>query len=378
MKKSLIASLMYCTLGLATVCWQCRSSDDPQPQLDWTLKVDTLLTNLQNPWGAAFLPTGALLITERAGNLLLWNPNTGGTPQPISGLPSDIYVQGQGGLLDIQLHPQYTQNGWIYFVAARRTSSQGGNTAIYRTKLQGTQLQDTQVLFQGVPSSTAGQHFGARLTFDDQGFIYMGIGDRGTPQQSQSINNHIGTIVRLHDDGRIPSNNPFVQTPNAQPEIWSYGHRNPQGLFFDTTRRILWAHEHGPQGGDELNRIERGGNYGWPEVTFGINYNGTTISEETEREGMVSPIIHWSPAIAPCGLLIVKGDRYPGWQGDALLGSLVARHLRYLKLNAQGKIQSQERLLDGIGRVRWVGQAPDGLIYVLTETPGMLLKISPQ
>lgn len=340
-------------------------------KLEFTL--DTLAVGLSNPWGMAFLPDGKVLITERPGRLRMWSDGKL-LDKPVEGLPQ-IWAHGQGGLLDIILHPDYTHNGWIYLAYSRKDGT-GGNTAIGRGKLQGHQLVDFEELFFGQDRSDAPFHFGCRMVFDDQQFLYFTIGDRGEMQNAQQLTNHNGKVMRIHDDGTVPSDNPFAGWPAALPEIWSYGHRNIQGMAVHPVSRKIWTHEHGPKGGDEINIITRGGNYGWPLATFGINYDGTIITPDTTYPGTIDPVIHWTPSIAPCGMTFVTGDRYPGWQGNLLVGALAGQHIRRLELQ-DDRIVHQEVLLEGFGRFRDVRQAPDGFIYLLTENPGLFLRLRP-
>lgn len=336
--------------------------------------LDTLATGLSNPWGLAFLPDGRVLVTERGGEIRVIQNNRL-TADRIQNVPA-VYRNGQGGLLDIQLHPDYGNNGWIYF-SYSKAGNGGGGTALGRAKLQGTAFIQVQELFVGQPFSTSGQHFGSRIAFDDAGYVYISTGDRGNPANAQNLNNHWGKVIRLHDDGRVPSDNPFVGTANARPEIWSYGHRNVQGMVFDAGANILWAHEHGPQGGDEINRVERGKNYGWPTITFGINYDGTPITSETQRAGMEQPVRQWTPSIAPCGVTLVTSARYPNWRGNLLVGALALRHVARVEVDGNGTYLREERLLNNYARFRYVAQSPDGYIYVATESPGLVVRLVP-
>ena len=335
--------------------------------------VDTLHTGLDNPWGMAWLPDGRLLVNERKGEILVFDKDTY-SGNKLVGFP-ETYERGQGGLLDIQLHPQYAENGWIYVTYAKPGQG-GGSTTLIRFKLDGNQITDLEELYQTQPLSNSGVHFGSRIIFDNEGYLYFSTGERGTKENSQNLANDMGKVHRLHDDGRIPSDNPFVNEPNAKHSIWSYGHRNVQGMVYDAANNIIYATEHGPRGGDELNIVEKGKNYGWPVITYGIDYNGTIISELTEKEGMEQPIHYWTPSIAACGLLFYTGDKYPGWQGNLFAGALALTHVARVEVS-NGKYTHEEKLLEQIGRVRQIAQSPDGYIYVLTEGPGMLLKLVP-
>ncbi|HEX9600289.1 MAG TPA: PQQ-dependent sugar dehydrogenase, partial [Mariniflexile sp.] len=321
-----------------------------------------------------FLPDGSMLITEKAGELILFK---NGTKTLVEGVP-EIYVRGQGGFMGIKLHPNYETNGWIYFsYASAEGEGDGGNTTIMRAKLKDNNLVEKEVLYKASPNSKKGQHFGSRIEFDNDGYLYFSIGERGERDiNPQDITRDCGKIYRLHDDGRIPKDNPFVNSENAKPAIYSYGHRNPQGLIKNPETGDLWEHEHGPQGGDEINIIQKGKNYGWPVISYGINYDGTPFTDITEKEGMEQPLFYWIPSIAPSGLAFVTSNKYPDWKGNILVGSLKFGYLERLVLNKE-KVVKREKLLDKIGRVRDVIQAPDGYIYVAVEGKG-IVKIVPK
>ena len=320
-----------------------------------------------------WLPDGRALVTERAGEILVFK-NDKFSGEKLEGVPA-VYKKGQGGLLDIQLHPEYKENGWIY-IAYAKPGEGGGSTAIMRAKLKGNTLTEKQEIFQTIPLSTSGAHFGCRIIFDKRGYLYFSSGERGTKPNSQDLTNDLGKIHRLHDDGRVPADNPFVGRNDARPSIWSYGHRNPQGMVYDSKNDIIWAHEHGAKGGDELNIIVKGANYGWPLTTYGVNYDGSVISEFKEKEGIKTPVHYWVPSIAPCGMALVTSDRYAGWKGDLLIGALAKTHVARVELDGK-KFKGEEKLLENIGRVRCVAQSPDGYIYVLTEGTGLMLKLMP-
>ncbi len=341
-----------------------------------SFKVDTLAVDLKNPWGMAWLPDGRMLLTERSGEIRIIKDDKL-IEDRISGVP-EVYARGQGGLLDIKLHPNYAENGWIYIsYSSPNPDGEGANTAIMRAKLQGNSLVSQEKLFQALPYSTRGQHYGSRIVFDDQGYMFFSVGDRGQMENAQNLSNHNGKIHRLHDDGRVPSDNPFVSNAEAMPSIWSYGQRNPQGMIRDASTGAIWAHEHGPRGGDELNRIEKGKNYGWPEISYGINYNGTILTEYQEKEGMEQPIHQWTPSIAPCGMAQYTGNQFPEWEGNLFIGALSFRYLARVVIKGNTFVE-EEKLLDQVGRVRAVEQGPDGYIYVATEGPGMIVRLRPQ
>ncbi len=337
--------------------------------------VDTVASGLQSIWGLAFLSDGRVLLNEKAGDIRIWKDGQV-LPEKVTGVPA-VYNNGQGGLLDITLHPDYANNGWIYFSFAKpNANGSEGGTVIARAKLQGNALVEMQELFQALPLSSSGVHFGSRIVFDGKGYMFFSSGERGKKENAQDLGNHLGKILRLHDDGRVPADNPFVNTPGAKPEIWSYGHRNPQGLYYDAATGELWNHEHGPKGGDELNLVEKGKNYGWPVISYGINYDGTILTELKEKEGMEQPVRYWVPSIAPCGITMVTSDRYPNWKGNFIVGALAFQLIARVEVNNRQFVK-EERLLEGIGRVRAVVQSPDGYLYVTTENPGMVLRLVP-
>lgn len=336
---------------------------------------DTVVSGVQIPWGMAFLPNGDMLIADR--NAILYRLSQGKISE-VSGLPN-ILVKGQGGLLDLRLHPNYKENGWLYFSYSKPDNNDPkiGCTAIMRAKIAGNVLSNQELIFEGSPKTRKGQHWGSKLVFDKQGYLWFGIGDRGNRDVfPQSLDNHCGKIHRIHDDGSIPTDNPFVDTPGAMPSIYSYGHRNPQGTTMHPETGEIWMTEHGPRGGDELNRIGAGKNYGWPVISYGINYSGTKFTDLTEKEGMEQPVTYWDPSIAPCGMTFVTSDRYPGWKNNILIGSLRFQYLARVELQGN-KVLEQEKLLEGIGRVRNVEVSPDGFIYVAMEKPGFIIKLLP-
>ncbi len=339
-------------------------------------RVDTVVSGLEVPWGLEFLPNGDLLIAERKGELLRFTPDK--RLERIEGLPT-IKARGQGGLLDLELHPSYTDNGWLYFSYSSPDENDENlaNTAIMRARLNGNQLVDQQRIFKGSPQTDKRHHYGSKLEFDKEGFLYFSVGDRGNrDRHPQYLDNDCGKIHRIYDDGSIPADNPFVNTEGAKPSIYSYGHRNPQGVCMHPESGRIWTDEHGPKGGDEINLIAPGKNYGWPVISFGINYNGTIFTNDTAKVGMEQPILYWVPSIAPCGMTFVKGDRYPGWKNDILTGSLRFEYLKRVVLEGE-KVVGQENLLEGIGRVRNVEMSPDGFVYVAIENPGKILKLVP-
>ncbi|MEY8253203.1 MAG: PQQ-dependent sugar dehydrogenase, partial [Colwellia sp.] len=279
------------------------------------------LADTDIPWGMAWLPQGDMLITLRGGELKRLKKGKL-VAETISGLP-EIVVGGQGGLLDIAIHPDYASNGWIYFSYAKADDKGNKSTAIMRAKLNGKMLTEQENIYIAQAYARKGVHFGSRLAFDNQGYLYFSIGDRGQRDRNpQDITRDAGKVYRLHDDGRIPDDNPFVNDDQAKKAIYSYGHRNPQGMVKHPITGDIWTHEHGPRGGDEVNLIGRGKNYGWPKISYGINYSGTEITGLTKKKGMEQPLWYWDPSIAPSGMVFVTSEKYPQWQGNILVGSL--------------------------------------------------------
>jgi glucose/arabinose dehydrogenase len=339
-------------------------------------RLVTLLNGLENPWSLAFLPNGQMLVTERAGRLRLVSQDFKLNPKPIDGLP-EVVAQGQGGLFDVVLHPQYAQNGWIYW--AYNAPGQGGwGSAMARGKLQGHRMTDVQVLFSMQHKTRSSHHFGGRIVFDQAGFLYLTLGDRGDKDRAQKLNDHAGSVIRLHDDGRVPEDNPFVKREGALAEKWTLGNRNMQGAAVHPQTGQLWTHEHGPQGGDEVNVMRSGLNYGWPVITYGVNYGlGTKIGVGQAKVGMEQPLHAWVPSIAPSGMAFVSGSHFPQWQGNLLVGALRGQMLVRLTLDGE-KVLGEERLLQGRSRLRDVRMGPDGFVYLLTdEAQGALLRLEP-
>ncbi len=330
---------------------------------------------LEHPWGIAELPDGRLLVTERPGRLRII-ANGELDPEPVTGFPP-IFAKGQGGLMDVELHPDFAENGWIYF-AYSADEGGVGHTRIMRARLKGKTLEDVEVLFSPPVDqfTKAGAHFGCRIVFDGKGHIFFPIGDRGKKEQAQDLSKAAGKIHRINEDGSIPKDNPFLETPGALPSIWAYGTRNAQGLRLHPETGDLWAVEHGPRGGDELNVIRKGANYGWPVITYGINYNGTPITDLTEAPGMEQPVIHWTPSIAVGGLEINTGKKYPGWKGDFFATALAGQKLVRMVVEGQ-EVKLQEPLLEKTGRIREVKAGADGTLYVLYDSPGRVIALEP-
>lgn len=337
-------------------------------------EYELIVPNLDNPWGFVFLPDNAMIINEKSGKIIHFK---NGIKTEIENAPQ-IYVRGQGGLLDIELHPSYKNNGWIYFTYASDIGGgRGGNTTLMRAKLKDNSLVSKQVLYKATPNSIRGQHFGSRIVFDSDDRIYFSVGDRGNRDVNpQDINRDGGKIYRLNDDGTIPKDNPFAFSNTAKKAIYSYGHRNPQGLVMNPFTNEIWSHEHGPKGGDEINIIKKGKNYGWPKVSYGVNYNGTKFTDKTYMKGMESPIHYWTPSIAPSGMAFINSDVYGSWKGNLLVGSLKFQYLSRCIIK-KNQVYKEIKLLKDIGRVRSIVQGKDGYIYVGVENLG-IIKLLPQ
>jgi glucose/arabinose dehydrogenase len=347
------------------------SKDDAPVTVEKGVILETLTEGLANPWGLAFLTDGSILITERPGKLRHY---INGALKDISGLP-DIIASGQGGLLDIQTHPNFENNQRIYFTATVGSRS-AFSTALFSAEFLSGQLENVNQLFQADIKNSNNKHFGSRIVIDNKGYLFVSLGERDNPSSAQDLSNHNGTIVRLTEAGEIPTDNPFISTPNTKPEIWSYGHRNIQGMTLHPLTGELWSHEHGPRGGDEINIIKKGANYGWPLATFGVDYDGSIISNKTSIPGAEDPLYYWVPSIAPCGMGFYHSDTIPQWKGSVFLGALAGKHLNRITAE-NNKVISEERLYQNVGRFRHVTQGPDGYLYFITESPGRLYRARP-
>ncbi len=336
------------------------------------LSVDkVLLNNISAPWGFTFMNANEVLFTEKRGKVFRYKISTDSLIE-ITGVPV-VSQNGQGGLLDIALHPNFAVNRWVYLTYA--VSATGGQTtALGRGELIGSKLENFKEIFRALPIRNSGVHFGSRIVFDGDGYLYMSVGDRGAPENAQNKNNHLGKVLRFNDDGSVPKSNPLVDTPNTKPEIYCWGNRNIQGMAMNPNTGKIYAHEHGPRGGDELNLIKPNTNYGWPEVTFGINYDGTPITPDTTLPGMQLPLTYWVPSIAPSGMTFVKNGQLDN-EFDVLIGALAGTHIHWLRMKDNKKTFG-DRSLSGYARFRDVRQAPDGRIYAMTESPNrfVLLK----
>jgi len=393
---NLIKSIMKCAFFAAVLLIPVsialgQSVVDPPREITSTVardpafRVVQLVSGLDHPWSIAFMPDGGFLITERPGRLLLYREGISSgvaaesSPalEEIGGLPR-IIDNGQGGLLDVILHPDYEHNGWIYLTYSSRYGF-GHGTTLVRARLQGAELVDLEELFRMSGPTLSGRHFGSRLVFATDGTLFMTIGERGSRDRAQDLGDHAGSVLRFNDDGTIPADNPFVGQNGARPEIYSYGHRNAQGMALNPWTGEIWLHEHGPRGGDEINIVRPGLNYGWPVVSFGLEYaSGRQVGEGTSKPGMEESILHWTPSIAPSGMTFYDADVFDAWSGDIFAGALAGKHLRRVDLE-DGEVVAEEILLqDVVGRIRDVRTGPDGLLYLITdEDSGGLYRLEP-
>ena len=324
-------------------------------------------------WGLEFLNDNSILATLKSGSIIHFKE---GVKKELKGVP-EIYLRGQGGLLDIAIHPNFEKNKFIYLsYASEDTEGKGGNTTISRAILNGDTLEELEVLYKGTPDSRKGQHFGGRMEFDNENYLFFSIGDRGNRNVNpQDITIDGGKIYRIKDDGTIPKDNPFYNDGNAKKAIYSYGHRNPQGMFKHPVSGKIWTNEHGPRGGDEINIIEKGKNYGWPKITYGINYSGTTITKNKSLPNMEQPLYYWIPSIAPSSFEYISSEIYPNWKGSLLAGALVFKYIERIVLE-DDIVVSRSKIAENLGRPRDIKQGPDGYIYVSIENKGVY-KIMP-
>ncbi len=372
--RRLSVGLSLAAVFLLSLTFVARAADTQDSERH-AFKLVEVAEGLENPWGLAFLPGGDILVTEKPGRLRLIRDGVL-RAEPIEGLP-EIEEVGQGGLLDVAPHPNFSENRILYFSNAGK---QGGHygTEVARLRFVEDRLEGLDVLLVLQPKSGGGRHFGSRLVFDRQGLLYVTSGDRGDPDKAQDRGNMYGSVLRIRDDGEVPEDNPFVGQAGVRPEIYSYGHRNPQGLTRRPGTDQIWAVEHGPRGGDELNLIRAGVNYGWPVITYGKSYAGFSIGEGTEKEGMAQPAKYWVPSISPSGLTFYDGAAFPKWQGNLFLGALSGEVLVRLELEGDRVIHEERLLEDFDERIRDVRQGPDGFLYILTDSgDGQLLRLEP-
>lgn len=362
-----------CLAAIATTCLTAPLMASENSGAPWKPAPKVLAEGLNHPWGMAFLPDGRLLITERAGQLRIFSESSG-LSEPVAGVP-EVYTSGQGGLLDVALDPEFSSNRMIYLSFAE-SGPGGAGTSLGRGRLEDGRIKDFSVIFRQQPKVSGGAHFGGRIVFDPENHLFLTLGERFKFQPAQELSNHLGTIVRLNRDGSVPSDNPFVDKDGALPEIWTYGNRNVQGAVFDHNSGIFWSTEFGPRGGDELNRIEPGANYGWPLVSWGKHYSGEPIPNPDTRPDLKGSVLHWVPAISPSGMSLYDNPRSKAWQKSLLMGGLSSRSLIRVGLE-DGKVTDQERWELG-ARIRDVETGPDGLAYLLTDaSEGELWQLSP-
>lgn len=381
-----IPLLALVALSLGTSGCGARTSQGPAPRSPTppakrnALTIETVATGLAHPWGFVLLPDGRFLVTERPGRMRIVEPN-GRVQPPLAGVPV-VAAQGQGGLLDVTLDPKFRENRRIFFSYAEPGTGGTAGTAVARARLtdRGGGLEDVTVIYRQDPKVTGGGHFGSRIVFQNDTTLFITQGDRVAHRvRAQDLTTDFGKVVRVTVDGAIPRDNPFVGRSDARPEIWSYGHRNMQGATLDPATGRLWTVEHGAAGGDELNHPEAGKNYGWPVITYGLDYNGQRIGEGAVKEGMEQPVYYWDPIIAPSGMLVYSGNAFPGWKGNIVIGGLASQALVRLVME-RGVVTLEERYLGEVGqRIRDVLEGPDGLLYVITdEDPGSLLRLRPR
>ena len=332
-----------------------------------TFELEQVIDGLGVPWGMTFVSDHELLVTEREGKISLLDTRSKRL-RPLKGAPA-VYAKGQAGMLDVAVPPDFTPGDWIYFTFVRDRNNQGV-TVLARAKLEGDRLVDWQDLLETKSASGTGRHFGSRIAFDAEGHVYFGVGDRGERPNGQNTRNHAGSVMRLTRDGRIPKDNPFIGRDDVLPEIWSYGHRNPQGMAYDYANKRLWLIEHGPRGGDEINLVLRGRNYGWPVISYGKEYWGPkAVGEGTHRDGMEQPVKQYTPSIAPGSLLLYSGKAFPAWKGNLIAGALKLQHLNRVTLNEKGDAVGEERLLTDLNeRIRALTEGPKGWLWFSTDS----------
>lgn len=365
------AALLVLALAGAAAASEAEAEDEADAG---DYRMVTVADGLELPWGLAFLPDGDMLVTEHPGRLRRVSPD-GAVSEPLAGVP-DVYFAGQGGLLDVVLHPRFEDNGLVYLSYAHGDGA-GNSTRVARGTLSPQGLENPQVIFTATPSKDTPQHYGGVMTFLGDGTLLLTTGDGfDYREQAQDLASMLGKTIRITDDGGIPPDNPFLDQPDAAPEVWTYGHRNPQGLAVDPESGRVYQHEHGPRGGDELNLLRPGLNYGWPAITHGVDYSGAYVSPFTELPGMEQPLLYWVPSIAPSGLTLYRGEVFPEWQGDLFLGALVDREVRRIDLE-DGQVAGEQALFGDLNeRIRNVKAGPDGYLYVVTDNEqGRILRV---
>jgi glucose/arabinose dehydrogenase len=385
MKKGLTRMVLGLTVFGATVF--CAAQTQVYQSEEHAYRVVTVVPQLQNPWSIAFLPDGDILITERPGRLRIVRNNVL-LPDPVEGVPR-VRAQGQGGLLEVVAHPNFANNRLIYLSFSKpNEAGNQGTTAVVRGRFDGKALTNVQEIFEAKAWSNGGNHYAGKLAFDSRGYLFITVGDRQAPPNLQTaathpaqlLTNHQGKVIRLHDDGRVPTDNPFAGRADALPEIWSYGHRNLQGLAIHPATGEVWQTEHAAQGGDELNVSLPGRNYGWPVIGYGVNYGGGVIHEGTHKEGMEQPVTYWLPSIGTSGLMFYTGDRFPRWRGSLFAGGLTGQQIGRITLDGH-KLVKMEKIVERLGRIRDIRQGPDGYIYVAIDgrggTPTPVIRLEP-
>jgi aldose sugar dehydrogenase len=371
---SIAIAVCLITTPLVTLAQAPRSPTPPA--VNETVRVEIVAKGLERPWALAFLPDGRILVTERPGRLRIVERD-GRVSRPLDNVPQ-VLARGQGGLLDVALDTRFAENRLVYLSYAEPGEGNTAGTAVARGRLAEQRLDDVQVIYRQQPKVDSGIHFGSRLVFARDGTLFVTQGDRGYRERAQDLSFGLGKIVRINPDGSVPKDNPFVGRSGARPEIWSYGHRNAQSAAFHPETGQLWTVEHGARGGDELNHPEAGKNYGWPVITYGVDYSGAKIGEGTAKPGMEQPVYYWDPVIAPSGMAFYTGDAFADWKGSILIGSLTPGLLVRLTLK-EGQVAREERYLGDLReRIRDVQQGPDGFIYLVTDNPdGRLLRLRP-
>lgn len=368
-------TILLCCMVFSGAISACAKSEQTLSANGRTYTIVTVAANLDHPWSVAFLPDSSFLVTERSGTLLKISSD-GQKREIIKGLPPAA-VEDQGGLLDVLIDPEFQSNRTLYFSFS--ASGPGGTgTEVARAQLKGKTLENVRIIFRAFPKTPTAKHYGSRLLLSQDRRLFITLGEKGEMANAQNRSNHLGSIIRINPDGTVPPDNPFITTPGARPEIYSYGNRNVQGIARHPLTGEIWFHEHGPLGGDELNILKKGANYGWPVVTYGIDYSGEIISNKTSAPGIESPLLYWTPCIAPSGMTFYTGNRLPEWKGNLFVGSLVQQHLRRLVLDGNTVVSQENMFSELQERIRDVRQGPDGYLYLLTDNDnGRLLRIEP-
>jgi glucose/arabinose dehydrogenase len=381
-KYSSIAVTLVLSVSLFAFCdTKTNTPDTPnEPLPDPGIKVNTIITGRGIIWGMDFLPGGDIIFTEKTGKVFR---HGSGTTTEITGFP-EVRNQGQGGLLDIRVHPSYASNGWIYTSYSGFDANRNGTLVLARFKLAGNTVSGLEILYTAnTPPNTWSNHYGSRIAFDNAGMVYLSVGEGGSTtygganspnMNAQNVQSGWGKVHRMTADGKVPPDNPILPGNSAPTTVYTYGHRNPQGLLFNSLTNQLMENEHGPKGGDEVNIIQAGRNYGWPLVSYGVNYDGTTISGSPTANGIEAPIHTWTPSIGACGIEVITSDKFKAWKGHILVGALALQYLSRLEV-VNGRVNKEIKMLENIGRVRAVRQGPDGNIYVSVEAPGRILQL---